>query len=84
MFSWMTSAIGNGAAFVISPARSFADSRIARMKMAPMRPDSRIADRMPRGAWRLASRVSSPYVPAVSKPYTTKSDMNAATANTGR
>ena len=47
-------------------------SGVARMtasrKTTPTMPESQIADRIPRGAWRLASIVSSPNVPAVSKP----------------
>jgi hypothetical protein len=38
----------------------------------------------PRGAWRPGSTVSSPNVPAVSKPYTTNRAMNIPSANAGR
>ncbi len=48
----------------------------------PARPESQMAARMPRGAWRLASTVSSPNVPAVSKPYTTKRARNIPTRKT--
>ena len=40
----------------------------AGMKIAPTSPEMRIDDSTPRGACRPASRVSSPNVPAVSKP----------------
>ena len=54
------------------PANTGAKSLVARMiasrKIAPIAPEIQIADRMPRGAWRPASTVSSPNVPAVSKP----------------
>ena len=56
----------------------------ARRKIAPTMPEIQIADSTPRGAWRLASRVSSPNVPAVSKPYTTNRVMNMPTRKIGQ
>ena len=44
-------------------------------KTRPTAREIRIDDSTPRGAWRVASTVSSPNVPAVSKPYTMKIDM---------
>ena len=64
------SAIGKPKAWPVATAAlmSWNDSVTASRKIAPMRPDSQIADSSPRGAWRLASMVSSPKVPAVSNP----------------
>ena len=53
----------------------------AGMKIAPTRPEMRIDDSTPRGACRPASSVSSPNVPAVSKPNTTKAAMKKPRAN---
>ena len=63
-------AIGNPTAWpsAIAPAMSWMDRITARRKTAPTTPESQIDERTPRGAWRLASMVSSPNVPAVSKP----------------
>ena len=44
------------------------------------RPRCSTDDSTPRGAWRLASIVSSPNVPAVSKPYRMKIDMKMPSA----
>ena len=85
-FSLMVVAIGKPNAWpsAIAAAMSLNDSVTASRKIAPTMPDSQIDDRTPRGAWRLASTVSSPNVPAVSKPYTTKSAMNMPTRNTAK
>ena len=55
-----------------------------RRKTAPTAPEIRMDASTPRGAWRLASIVSSPKVPAVSKPYTMNRDMNMPSMNAGR
>ena len=69
-FSVIVVAIGNATAW---PAAIVAGDVLERQddrqqEDAPTMPESQIADRTPRGAWRLASIVSSPNVPAVSKP----------------
>jgi len=48
---------------------------IATRNTAPMIPEMTTERITPRGAWRLASIVSSPNVPAVSNPYRMKIDM---------
>ncbi len=55
-----------------------------RRNTAPIAPEIQIDDRTPRGAWRPGSTVSSPNVPAVSKPYTMNRAMNMPRANAGR
>ena len=69
-FCLIVSAIGNPNAWpvAIAAVMSWNDSVTASRKIAPTRPDSQTAARRPRGDWRLASTVSSPNVPAVSKP----------------
>ena len=52
--------------------------------MIPTRPDASTDVRTPRGACRPASSVSSPKLPAVSKPYRMKIDMYMPSANVAR
>ena len=77
-------AIGKPAAWpsATAAAMSLNDRVTASRKIPPTIPEIQIAERTPRGAWRLASTVSSPNVPAVSKPYTTNRAMNIPTRKT--
>src|SRR3954466_13561978 len=65
----------------MDPGMSGVARMTAGMKIAPTSPEIRIDDRTPRGAWRLASSVSSPNVPAVSNPKTTNAAMKKPNAH---
>ena len=79
----MVVAIGNWPArpSAIVCGMSLSERMIASRKTTPTAPEMSTDDRTPRGAWRLASMVSSPNVPAVSNPYRMKIDMKKASAN---